>query len=303
MLSIDAHIDIPWVMHKWGVFDLEAGSRLAQFSTRKAAEGKLDSAFFALYLGDKEQDNLGTAATKDAINKEIEVLSEQGSCFIVDNINDAEAARKVGLFPIFLGLEGGRILDEDLDFLAELRAKKVRYLTLTHNTTTSWCDSATGDVRHAGISQRGLKIVKKCEELGILVDVSHTSETAAFTVCMQATKPVIASHSGCKQLNNHLRNLSYNLMGAIVQTGGVIGIPYVSRFLANTSVWEHIDYVVQRWGIDHVGIGSDMDGAVLIPRVSSAADWNFWQQDLKSRGYNDEDLAKIAGGNFGRLLQ
>jgi len=306
-MSIDAHIDIPWVMSKEGAFDLNTNNAGEKSKTdfMRMHIGGLNGAFFALYLSDNMQDTKGKEWCRKELGHQISRIKTQTGCELVGTRHEARMAALSGLTPIFLGLEGGRLIGEDLNFLNELRGSNVRYLTVTHNKNTSWADSATDTPKVHGLGRFGMKVVKKCNELGIYLDVSHASDATARAIVWVSDKPVIASHSGCKKIKDHERNLTDELIKDIARTGGVVCIPFVKKFIGEHyfNVSRHIDHAVQLVGPNHVGIGSDLDGADLCNGVNSVADWKrVVMEELSSMGYGDELIARIAGENILRLM-
>ena len=306
LMTLDLHIDAPWKALKYGplVFGGPLPKRDVDFPRMK--QGGLHAAFFALYLPDAWQDTISPHTASLLINQQIEALNTSSGCQIVTRARDAHLwYTEQQIVPIFLGLEGGRLLNNTLDRLRELHAKGVRYLTLTHNRNTGWADSATDAPRHGGLDPFGHCVLRECEKLGVFVDVSHASDQTCIDVTSLSRKPVLATHSGCRVLLDHPRNLSDVLIKAIAKTGGLIGVPFVRRFVGPkaSSVIDHIDHIVQQVGVSHVGIGSDLDGAAMVDDVRDVSDWSHIVIDgLSDRGYADANIAAIAGGNMMRLL-
>lgn len=303
-LTVDMHVDTPWIMTKHGSFDLRQEHPESMLDLPRMIKGGLQAAFFALYLSDSRQDDIGDEDSSDMITWQFSALCSQPGCRVVDSPKKAVKAIDNGKVPIFLGLEGGRLIHNDLDQLRMYRKIGVRYLTLTHNYNTSWADSATDIPCHRGLTDFGCHIIMECNKLGILVDVSHTSDPTCEDAIDMSTKPVIASHSGCRAIIDHPRNLSNQLIKAIAGGWGMIGVPFARRFIGLTSsgIVNHIDHIVQLVGPLHVGIGSDLDGAVMADGID-VSDWRKITIDgLSDKGYSDSDIKAIAGGNILRLL-
>lgn len=298
--TVDLHLDTPWVMHKYGYFELSGdGIRASGVSLSKLRQGRLDIPTFALYLSDQTQDQLGVGGTKQAIDKQVMWLSGQAGCRVAKDSDEAQALIAGELQPMFLGLEGGRLINESRDRLRELRDVGVRYLTITHNKNTSWADSATDKAEHGGLTLLGQRLVEYASLIGVYPDISHSSDKTAEHVLDYSGGPVLATHSGCRSLVDHPRNLTDRLIGLVAETGGLIGVPFATRFVKN--VGDHIDHIVKLVGPDHVGIGSDIDGAACL--ISDVSEWKKVVMDeLSARGYTDESIAKIAGGNVLRLF-
>ena len=312
MMTLDCHIDTPWQFTKQGwkkprgstfTFDLRQRQASAVDFPRMK-EGGLDAAVFALYISDTMQDDLGSYDAWEAILAQISWLHLQPGCSLVADRAAAEVAARNGDVPIFLGLEGGRLIGDTLSKLAVLALCGVRYLTVTHNRNTAWADSATDAPHNGCITAFGKQVVTEAERLGIIMDVSHGSDETALSIINMSTKPVIASHSGCRALVDHPRNLSDVLIQAIAQTGGVIHIPFARRFIGPSAlgVIDHIHYVAQLVGVEHVGIGSDLDGAAMADGLEDVSCWSRIRDGLSDAGYGEDSIDLITGGNTLRVL-
>jgi membrane dipeptidase len=288
MINIDAHLDVGWKITKYGSVDLSLPTNRA-VDLPAMQKGKLNGGVFALYLSDKMQDIL------EASGSVMELYHQYRSI--------STFKEKHELNHVYLGVEGGRLINSSLQILEYFSTWGIKYLTLVHNTNLDWIDSATDEKNIGGITAFGRDVVRACQRLGILVDISHASWLSShevMDVVEYNTRPVIASHSGCKTLHSHARNITDGIMRRVGGMGGVVGIPFVKSFLGDYSVADHIDYAVQTIGIDHVGIGSDLDGAVCV--VETVRDWEHWKEPLSNKGYSDEDIGKVAGGNWLRVF-
>lgn len=306
-VTLDCHIDIPWIFTKHGHFDLRNSNlgELSMVDFPRMNVGGLNAAFFALYLSDKMQDEVWQVESHRLVQQQIRWLKQQKGSRVVDNTEDACKTVQDGLQAIFLGLEGGRLIQEDLSVLEAFRRSGVRYLTATHNFNTSWADSATDKPYHKGLTEFGRSVVKKAGELGIFMDISHASDATAHAILAESVLPVIASHSACRALRDMPRNIPDDLIREVCNSGGVVHVPFAYRFVGScsTNIIDHIDHIVQITGIDHVGIGSDLDGAVMCADIPGVEVWSeVVMQGLSQRGYPDEAIAKVSGGNTLRLL-
>lgn len=274
------------------------------FSLTDAREGGLYTAIFALYLSDAWQDAHTVMETTVAINNQVLRLKQDPSLDFYPATVPLMSSVHAYFFPMMIGLEGGRLINGSLERLQELASFGIRYLTLTHNRNTDWADSATDQPYHEGLTQFGRSVLKKCEELGVLIDVSHASDLTVANVIYLSSKPVIASHSGCRGLVMQPRNLPDILIYKIAERGGVICVPYAKRFIGHYKVADHIDYIAQKVGSEYVGIGSDLDGAVMIPSFTNVRQWKETVlEDLVNMGYGQDQIDGILGGNMLRLLK
>lgn len=307
-ITVDAHVDIPWIQTKIGYFKLSENNegRFSEVDFPRMRKGGLQCAIFALYLSDQMQDELGKSESLNYICRQVAFLERQKGMVLVDSPEVALDAVQVGVVPIFLGLEGGRLINNDATMLARFRQLGVRYLTVTHNKNTDWADSATDLPKHKGLTEQGKIFVRAANRHGILMDVSHGSEQTAWQVIAECTLPPIASHSGCKELRNHSRNLEDALIKAIAKKKGVVCVPFAKRFIGPTwrCVVDHIDHVVQTQGsTSYVGVGSDFDGCELASGIEDVSDWKKVVIDeLDARGFTESCIEQIAGGNVLRVL-
>jgi membrane dipeptidase len=255
-----------------------------------------------------------------------------------------------------MGVEGGHMIADSLATLREYAALGVRYMTLTHFKNNNWADSSTDKPAHDGLTSFGKDVVREMNRLGVMVDISHVADKTFFDALAITTAPVIASHSSCRAIANHPRNMTDDMLRALAKNRGVVMINYHAAFLSEpfrvasekrsgnlvaamaamskkcggneacttlegerldheamakgelpAVTWEaiidHIDHAVKVAGIDHVGLGSDFDGATMplgmedvskLPRITDA---------LLKKGYTGKDVTKILGGNILRVME
>ncbi len=264
---------------------------------------------------------------------------------------DVERIVKAGKIAMPLAIEGGHAIEDDLELLRKFHSLGVSSMTITHNISHGWADSSGDKPRWGGLNELGRKVVKEMNRIGMIIDISHVSDETFFDVMETTEDPVIASHSGCRTLNPHHRNMSDKMLRVLGDNGGVIGIVFVLPFLtpeynkamgdliAISQPWfrktpsvedldariaiehlragqdwpmenlptiddvlDHIDHAVKIAGVDHVGLGADMYPRTPSPvGIRGAQDYPNITRGLKKRGYADEDIAKILGGNFLRV--
>jgi membrane dipeptidase len=209
-------------------------------------------------------------------------------------------------------VEGGGAIEEDLNKLITLYNRGARYMTITWNNTLSWAVSAA-DVQSAtvGLNNFGRQVIKTMDSLGMIIDVSHTGIKTIEDILAETKNPIIASHSGCRALRNHTRNLTDDQIRAIAAGGGVIGVVFYTSFLSTASasnvnidtVVKHIDYIKNLVGIDHIGIGSDYDGGITAPvGLENVSKLPNLTMALLRKGYSRGDVKKILGLNYLRVF-
>jgi len=280
----------------------------------KMQEGLLDAIFMAAYLrqGARDEQTLQKTVEKtESIIREIirQVEMNRETAGIAQSFSDLKRLKAEGKKAIFIGIENGYGIGKDVRNVQKFADLGVKYITLSHNGDTDICDSASkSKSEHNGLSAFGKEVIREMNRTGIMVDISHTSEKSSFDAVELSRHPVIASHSSVKALCDHPRNISDPLMRAIIEKGGVIQICLYSSFLRKDGkatiqdAVDHIDYVVKNAGIDYVGIGSDFDGGGGISGVKDVSDLPKITMELLRRGYSQEEIGKIWGGNLMRVL-
>ena len=183
------------------------------------------------------------------------------------------------------------------------------YITLCHNGDNDICDSARKSNReHGGLSQFGREVVKEMNRVGMMIDLSHASEETFYQTLELSTRPVVCSHSSCRALCNHPRNLTDDQIRAIAERDGVVQGTFYPGFLVENGeatiddAVRHLLHLIDVAGIDHVGIGSDFDGDGGVRGLATAADYLNLTRRLLAEGINERMLRKVWGGNFLRVM-
>jgi len=228
-----------------------------------------------------------------------------------------------GKIAVLLGVEGGVVLNNNPAYVRELRKRGVRRLTLVWRGNLDWVGSSqewdeSPIARSRGLNSLGKLVVTELLQYGIVPDLSHASERTALDVLSMSSKPVIFSHSNARAIMNHPRNVSDDVLRKLKANGGVIGVNFYDKFLAPrrprtllrgpratiSDVVAHIDHIRSVAGIDHIGIGSDWDGDIRpAAGLENASKLPLLFEALRRNGYSEEDIRKIAGENFLRVLE
>ncbi|MDL2223888.1 membrane dipeptidase [Bacteroidales bacterium OttesenSCG-928-M06] len=285
-----------------------------QVDIPKMREGLIDATFMVAYI---KQDLLDSQSSQKAVEKTESILKEiirqteenKNTVGIARTPNDLKCLKREGRKAIFLGIENGYGIGKDITNLQKFADLGISYITLSHNGDNDICDSAMqSSSTHNGLSEYGKEVVKEMNRLGLMIDISHTSEKTSFDVLKISKLPIIASHSSAKALRNHPRNISDSLIKAIADKGGVIQVCLYTYFLRKDDeaqvkdAVDHIDYIIKKAGIDHVGIGSDFDGGGSLTDVKTVSGMPKITMELIRRGYSEEEIAKIWGGNLMRVM-
>ncbi|MGD8726905.1 MAG: dipeptidase [Gemmatimonadales bacterium] len=349
----DTHNDLAYRVRYEG---LDIGERLpgGHVDLPRLEEGGVDVQTVALYV-----ENFLYPHPGECVRQTRELLTAMRGAIAqhADRVELARTGEDVerivasGKVAMPLAIEGGHAIENSLERLREFYDGGVSSMTLTHNVSHGWADAGADAPRWNGLNDLGRDVVREMNRLGMVIDVSHVSDETFFDVLEITDDPVIASHSGCRALNPHRRNMSDEMLRALAENEGVIGIVFVLNYLTpeysqamselravgrpwfervpevedfdlritlqhlnQSRDWplenlptiddllDHIDHAVQIAGVDHVGLGADMSPRTPSPvGIRGAHDYPNITRGLKARGYSDDDVRKIMGGNFLRV--
>jgi membrane dipeptidase len=320
-------------------------------------EGGMNAIFFSIWIDGRI---MGPPAVQQALDQ-IDAVHENVHKYSKDMVlcrtaAEVREAHKQGKIAALMGVEGGHMIGNDIRVLRMFGDLGVRYMTLSHFYNDEWADSSTDKPVHNGLTDFGKDIVREMNRQGIMVDISHVSDKTFYDALGVSEAPLIASHSSCRALCNHVRDMSDEMIKALAAKGGVIQINYEKGFIdqaykdASEKVmggvvanfaqlkkecgddkecfgrkmaehekqataegklphvsWErivdHIDYAVKLAGVDHVGLGSDFDGADMPEGLEDCSKLPKITEALMRKGYTDEDIRKILGGNTLRVME
>jgi membrane dipeptidase len=272
-------------------------------------EGGVDCQTFAMYTGRREgqPDALLIAMLMtDIFYREMEENKE--NIVLVLSVKEILAAKEVGKCSGLLSIEGGEPLMGDLGVLRDFYKLGVRMISFTWNWRTPFADGLAASRAESKLTDLGIKAIEEMDRLGIVLDTSHISDTCFWDVADVKKGPFIASHSNSRVLCDHKRNLTDDMLQALADHNGVTGMNFAPDFISKNGATveklvDHIDYIVKRIGPDHVGLGSDFDGIGTPPvGLEDASKMPNITRELVRRGYAEEDIKKILGGNHLRVL-
>jgi len=219
------------------------------------------------------------------------------------NAADAENAAKQGKTAAFISVEGAELLDCSIDRLNQAYDLGIRAVNLCWNNPNALCGSCAAETER-GLSPAGRDFVRRAQELGIIIDLSHASEQTFWDTIEISKKPVMASHSNAKALCGHARNLTDNQFSALVKNGGVAGINLYSLFLSSgkadvVTAVSHIEHFLELSGSANVVIGADLDGMDSPPDgISGIEDMYKIYEALLSRNYSESLVRDIFYNNL-----
>jgi membrane dipeptidase len=355
-IIIDTHDDTTQRLLTPG-FDIGVRHTDGSVDIPRMREGGLGAIFFSIWIS-------GTVTGPEAVKRALDQIDavrqmvrthakDLALCTTAAEIRRAHADGKIA---VLMGVEGGHMIDSDLSVLRSYADLGVRYMTLTHSVNDEWADSSTDKPAHNGLTDFGKDVVREMNRQGMMVDISHVADKTFYDALAISKAPMIASHSSCRALCDHPRDMTDDMIKALAAKGGVIHINYYIGFLSQEyrdamksnpeldkqmqaeiekrcgknedcqlregdnllreavaagklprvsweTIIQHIDYAVKLVGADHVGLGSDFDGAnmpygmedvSMIPKITDA---------LLKKGYSEADIRKILGENTLRVME
>jgi membrane dipeptidase len=355
-IVIDTHDDTTQRLLAPG-FDIGVRHTDGSIDIPRMREGGLGAIFFSIWMS-------GTVTGPEAVKRSLDqfdavremVRTHAKDLVLCTTATEIRRAHADGKIAVLIGVEGGHMIDSDLAVLRSYAALGARYMTLTHYLNDEWADSSTDKPAHNGLTDFGKEVVREMNRQGMMVDISHVSDKTFYDALAISQAPMIASHSSCRALCDHPRDMTDDMIKALASKGGVIHINYYMGFLSQEYrdamksnpdldkqmqaeiekrcgknedcqlregdnlvreavaagklprvTWEaiiqHIDHAVKLVGADHVGLGSDFDGAnmpygmedvSMIPKITDA---------LLKKGYSEADIRKILGENTLRVME
>jgi len=338
-------------------FDLAKRNPDGHIDIPRMREGGMNAIFFSIWIDGR---TMGPPAIQKALDQ-IDAVHENvrrnsGDMVFCRTADDIRRAHKEGKIAALMGVEGGHMIGNDIRMVRIFGDLGVRYMTLSHFYNDEWADSSTDKPAHNGLTDYGKDIVREMNRQGIMVDISHVSDKTFYDALEVSKSPLVASHSSCRALCNHPRDMSDDMIKALASKGGVLQINYEKSFIDQAYKdamdklsggvvalfdqlkkecgdyeeclgkklnerekqavadgklphvsWEriidHIDHAVKLVGADHVGLGSDFDGATMPEGMDDCTHLPQITEALMRKGYSDDDIRKIMGGNILRVME
>jgi membrane dipeptidase len=367
-IVLDTHIDTTQrLMEKdWSFFERHdppapgaargEGRRGNHVDYPRMREGGLDAAFFSIYMP-------GSVTGPQAVKRSLEQIdavrrladARPSEIALATTAAEVRAAHRAGKVAALMGMEGGHMIDESLAVLRDYARLGVRYLTLSHSINTTWADSSGDKPVHDGLTSFGKQVVRELNRAGVMVDVSHVADKTFWDALETSRAPLLASHSSCRAISGHPRNMTDAMIQALAARGGVIQINYLESYLDGAlyraqeerrplldplraelekrypgpenaqkrreelraaqaglpplpraswhKIVEHIDHVVRLVGHEHVGLGSDFDGASMPEGMEDCTKLPRLTEALLRKGYSERQIKGILGENLLRLME
>lgn len=345
----DGHIDVPYRLQEY--MEDVSQQTIGDFDYPKAKAGGLNAPFMSIYVPARLQKEGGAKKFADNLIDMVEKFAADhpDKFAIATSVADVQEQFREGKVSLAMGMENGAPVEGKLANLEHFYQRGIRYITLTHSKDNEICDSSY-DSTHTwnGLSPFGEKVVAEMNRLGIMIDISHVTDSTFYQAMRITTAPVIASHSSCRFFTpDWERNMSDDMIKLLAEKGGVICINFGSDFLKKefqgeweiaqkeiedhyaeyhikegsreaaeyyqqyrrerpkgtvADVVDHIDHVVKLAGVNYVGLGSDFDGVLSLPAgLQDVSGYPNIIEELLKRGYSEDDIQKICGGNMLRV--
>jgi len=338
-------------------FDLAKRNPDGHIDIPRMKEGGMNAIFFSIWIDGR---TMGPPAIQkaldqiDAVHENVRKNSKDMT--FARTAADVRKAHAEGKIAALIGVEGGHMIGNDIRMVRIFSDLGVRYMTLSHFYNDEWADSSTDKPAHNGLTDYGKQIVREMNRQGMMVDISHVSDKTFYDALEVSKAPLIASHSSCRAICNHPRDMTDDMIKALAAKGGVIQINYEKSFIDESyrqasekvsggvvamfdqlkkqcgddeeclgkkmnemekqataegklphvtwdKIVDHIDHVVKLAGADHVGLGSDFDGATMPEGMDDCTHLPKITEALMRKGYSDDDIRKILGGNLLRVME
>ncbi|MBQ8968141.1 MAG: membrane dipeptidase [Bacteroidaceae bacterium] len=312
ILTLDSHCDTPMFADKGINFTSRDPQILVDL--HKMTEGHLDASIMVAYLPQGERNTETYRAVTEKTQHLLHYIqqladSNPSHIGLARTPDDLYHLKSEGKKALMMGIENGYAIGRDLSLIENFRRQGVVYMTLCHNGDNDICDSARGNAEHGGLSTFGREVVREMNRVGMMVDLSHAAESSFWQALEVSETPIVCSHSSCRSLCDHPRNLTDEQMRALAEKDGVMQVTLYEGFLRRDGqatikdAVQHINHAVEVMGIEHVGIGTDFDGDGGVPGVASASEIINLTRLLREVGYTDEQLRLLWGENFLRVMR
>lgn len=244
---VDGHNDLPWALRRsaqgrTGEVDVSEPQPHLHTDLPRLRAGRVGAQFWSVYVPCSYTGDAAVTAVLEQVDLVHRLVARHPDHLAAaTTADDVAAAMASGRIASLLGAEGGHCIGGSLGVLRMLRRLGVRYLTLTHNLNVDWADSATDEPGCGGLSPFGREVVAEMNRIGMVVDLSHVADTTMRDALATTTAPVLFTHSSCRAVTDHPRNVPDDVLGALRANGGVAMVTFVPRFVSPAvAAWDDI---------------------------------------------------------------
>ncbi len=304
---IDLHCDTVGKLIK-GI-DISKDNKEMQIDIPKLRKAGVNLQVFAAWINPKYKPHHCARRALKLLDAILTLTEHNKNLFLIKQPKEIKKLKK-GEVGILLAIEGGEAIEGSLELLRDFYRLGVRILTLTWNQSNLIGDAALDSTKpHNGLSGFGKQVVKEMNKLGMIIDVSHTSEKTFWDICENTESPFIASHSGAYTMLKHRRNLKDKQIKEIANRGGIIGVFFLPVYVSKKNpvriknVVDHIDHIRDIGGVNVIALGSDFDGmSKYVKGLEHAGKLSSLTEALLKKGYTKTEIKKILGNNFLRFF-
>ncbi len=350
---IDGHNDLPWAIREHETldinrFDIALSQPELMTDLPRLREGHVGGQFWVAYSPSSFEHHGAARIGLEQVDLIHRLVERYPDLEFAETADDVMRIFKEGKIASLIGLEGGHMIENSLALLRRYYDEGVRYMTLTHSRNVDWADASTDSLEHGGLTKFGEEVVREMNRLGMLVDLSHVSDSTMWDALRVTEAPVIFSHSSSRHFTPHKRNVPDDVLRAVAENGGIVMVNFVTSFIYRPTYdwyqrrdsirdelsgkgmdgarvdeeikkWEavhpisypdigvvadHIEYIRDVAGVDHVGIGSDFDGIESTPTgLEDVSTFPRLIAELLHRGWKEEDVRKVLGLNILRVMR
>jgi membrane dipeptidase len=338
----DGHNDLAWKVRELGPhtsLDLDIDRPHLHTDLPRLRRGGVRAQFWSVFVPGSQSEPSALRGVIEQINLVQRIVASNPHALqLARTPGDVMAAWERGRIASLMGAEGGRCIGGSIQTLRLLSRLGVSYLTLTHNESLSWADSATDVPIAGGLDDRGEEIVDEMNALGMIVDLSHVASSTMRDALDRSRAPIMFSHSSCHAVTAHPRNVPDDILGRLPTNGGICMVTFVPPFVsqrvadwyeerrcisnragtAELEAWtrahpcptatvrdvaDHVEHVREVAGIHHVGIGGDFDGSDTTPiGLADVGGYPALFAELTDRGWSPSDLESLGSRNMLRVL-
>ncbi len=343
---VDGHNDLPLLIRRAANGSVPDYDLLARRDGRdtdipRLRDGRVSAQVWAAFVPPREPQPASYALQQIALIRRLTEVHPD-VFMLATRSTDIGRAKKLGRIASFVAIENGAAIENRLDALRAFHHLGVRLMTLCHNASTDWCDSATDTARHGGLTDFGRDVIAEMNALGMLIDLAHVSDAVMHQVLGATRAPVVFSHSNARAICDHPRNVPDDVLARVPANGGIVMATFVPGFIRRShqapaanqtqqgqhapqtdagrtnggegerrgspvgtlvEFCDHLDYLAAKIGHDHVGIGSDFFGGPQGEGLEDASCFPRIFAELIRRGWSERQLKKLAGENFIRVLR
>lgn len=330
----DGHNDVLLRLRRGGLNSVDAflnGEAAGHIDLPRARRGGLAGGLCAIFIPSPDQPkaenaDFATPAQPDALNETLAMARlllaiearSQGAVKVCRTAGDIKRSIAEGQFAAVFHIEGAEAVAADLDALYVLHQAGLRTLGPVWSRPNVFAYGvpfrfpSSPDIG-PGLTDAGKDLIRACNDLRIMIDLSHMNEQGFWDIAKLSNAPLVASHSNAHAISPHSRNLTDKQLDAIRDTGGLVGINFGVLFLRDDGVRNtdtplevlvrHVAYIAERIGVEHVALGSDFDGTTIPAVLGDASGLPKLIEALRAHGFDDQSLVKIAHQNWVRVLE